>query len=114
MPYKLSSEAKMDLARIYWRGVEKFGELQADRYYETLIQRFSDIAEAPHKYQSVDHIRESYRRSVCGWIAFTTAWAVMLSRSCECLAGRMQERGFNNKPLCLWEALRFFRRSSHA
>ena len=66
MPYKLSNDAKMDLARIYWRGVEEFGELQADRYYETLIQRFSDIAEAPYKYQSVDHIRESYRRSVCG------------------------------------------------
>ncbi len=66
MPYKLSNEAKMDLARIYWRGVEDFGELQADRYYEALIQRFGDIAEAPYKYQSVDHISESYRRSVCG------------------------------------------------
>lgn len=66
MRYKLSNEAKMDLARIYWRGVEEFGEPQADRYYEALIQRFSDIAEAFHKYQSVDHIRESYRRSVCG------------------------------------------------
>lgn len=66
MPYKLSSEAKMDLARIYWRDVEEFGELQAGRYYETLIQRFSDIAEAPYRYQSVDYIRESYRRSVCG------------------------------------------------
>ncbi len=57
MPYKLSNEAKMDLARIYWRGVEEFGELQADCYYEALIQRFGDIAEAPYKYQSVDHIR---------------------------------------------------------
>ena len=66
MLYKLSNEAKMDLARIYWRGVEEFGELQADRYYENLIQRFSDIAEAPYKYQSVDYIRETYRRSVCG------------------------------------------------
>ena len=66
MPYKLSNEAKMDLARIYWRGVEEFGELQAGCYYEALIQRFGDIAEAPYKYQSVDHIREGYRRSVCG------------------------------------------------
>ena len=56
----------MDLARIYWRGVEEFGELQADRYYEALFQRFDDIAEAPYKYPSVDHIREGYRRSVCG------------------------------------------------
>lgn len=66
MPYKLSNEAKMDLARIYWRGVEAFGELQAERYYKTLIQRFDDIARAPYKYPAVDHIREGYRRSVCG------------------------------------------------
>lgn len=66
MRYKLSNEAKLDLARIYWCGVEEFGEHQADRYYEALIQRFDDIAEAPYKYQAVDHIRESYRRSVCG------------------------------------------------
>lgn len=64
--YKLSSEAKMDLARIYWRGVEEFGEFQAERYNEALFRRFDDIAEAPYKYQAVDHIREGYRRSVCG------------------------------------------------
>jgi len=40
MRYKLSNEAKMDLAHIYWRGVEEFGARQAERYYETLIQRF--------------------------------------------------------------------------
>ncbi len=32
--YKLSEEAKMDLARIYWRGREEYTEEQADRYYE--------------------------------------------------------------------------------
>ena len=56
----------MDLAHIYWRGVEEFGARQAERYYETLIQRFDEIAEAPYKYQTVDHIRDGYRRSVCG------------------------------------------------
>lgn len=56
----------MDLARIYWRGVEDFGEFQAERYYEALFQRFDEIAEAPYQYQAVDHIREGYRRSVCG------------------------------------------------
>lgn len=66
MRYKLSNEAKMDLVRIYWRGVEAFGELQAERYYEALIHRFGEIAEAPYKYQTIDHIREGYRRSVCG------------------------------------------------
>lgn len=66
MRYRLSNDARMDLARIYWRGIEEFGELQAERYYEALIQRFEDIAEVPYKYQAVDHIREGYRRSVCG------------------------------------------------
>lgn len=66
MQYKISVDAKLDLARIYWRGVGVFGESQAQRYYEILIQRFDDIAENPYQYQSVDHIREGYRRSVCG------------------------------------------------
>ncbi len=66
MPYRLSHDARMDLARIYWRGVEEFGELQAERYYDGLIQRFDDIAEAPYKYQAVEYIREGYRRSVFG------------------------------------------------
>ena len=66
MRYRLSEDAKMDLARIYWRGVEEFGERQAESYYEALFQRFDELAEAPYKYQSVDHIREGYRRSVCG------------------------------------------------
>ena len=56
----------MDLARIYWRGVEEFGEQQAEAYYEAFFRRFNDIADSPFKYQAVDHIREGYRRSVCG------------------------------------------------
>lgn len=62
--YKLTNEAKMDLARIYWRGVEEFGEVQAERYYEAFFRRFDEIAESPFIYQAVDHIREGYRRSV--------------------------------------------------
>ncbi|MBL4583357.1 MAG: type II toxin-antitoxin system RelE/ParE family toxin [Pseudomonadales bacterium] len=30
------------------------------------MQRFEELAEAPYQYQAVDHIREGYRRSVCG------------------------------------------------
>lgn len=66
MDYKFSYEAKMDLARIYWHGVKTFGEHQAESYFEKLIQRCGEISEAPYKYQTVDHIREGYRRSVCG------------------------------------------------
>jgi len=66
MDYKFSNEAKMDLARIYWHGVKIFGEHQAENYFEKLIRRCDEISEAPYKYQTVDHIREGYRRSVCG------------------------------------------------
>ena len=66
MTYKLSNAAKRDVARIYWRGVEIFGEEQAVRYFEALIQRFERIAQAPRLYPSVEYIQEGYRRSVCG------------------------------------------------
>lgn len=64
--YRLSEEAKMDLARIYWRGRQEYTEVQADRYYEAFIERFGELAKAPYQYQTVDHIREGYRRCVCG------------------------------------------------
>jgi toxin ParE1/3/4 len=66
MRYKLSNEAKMDLARIYWRGVDEFGAIQAELYYKTLFKRFDDITEAPYKYPAIEHIRDGYRQSVCG------------------------------------------------
>ena len=47
-------------------GVKEFGEAQADIYFDELFNRFEQIAESPYLYQAVDHIREGYRRSVCG------------------------------------------------
>ena len=64
--YKLTEDAKDDLRRIYWYGVKKFGEVQADLYYDALTRNFEQIAENPHLYQAMDHIRKGYRRSVCG------------------------------------------------
>lgn len=66
MTYKISKQAKVDLARIYWRGVREFGEVQAEKYYNALIERFESIAESPLVYPRVDHVRRGYRRSVCG------------------------------------------------
>jgi toxin ParE1/3/4 len=66
MTYKISKKAKMDLARIYWRGVREFGDAQAEKYYNALIDRFESIAENPLIYPMVDHVRLGYRRSVCG------------------------------------------------
>lgn len=65
-PYKISEAAKLDLARIYWYGRQKYSEQQADLYYQRLVLRFEEIARAPRQYPSVDHIREGYRRSICG------------------------------------------------
>lgn len=64
--YRLSNEARADLARVYHHGLERFGEAQADRYYERLVQRFEELVAHPLAYPTVDDIRDGYRRSVCG------------------------------------------------
>jgi toxin ParE1/3/4 len=64
--YRLTEYAKEDLRRIYRYGVIKYGEKQADIYYDALFERFEQIAENQLMYQSVDYIKEGYRRSVCG------------------------------------------------
>ena len=64
--YRLNEKAKADLRRIYLRGFEAFGEAQADRYFYAFFQRFEQIAENPNVYPTVDHIKNGYRRSVCG------------------------------------------------
>jgi len=64
--YKLNEEAKHDLRRIYLRGFEEFGEAQADDYYHAFFRRFDQISEQPYLYPAVEHIKDGYRRSVCG------------------------------------------------
>lgn len=64
--YKLSADAEGDLYRIWLYGFQEFGEAEADKYYMEFFERFEQIANTPYLYQSVDHIREGYRRSVCG------------------------------------------------
>ena len=64
--YLLSKEAKNDLIRIHRYGVIKFGEVQADLYFDAFFNHFDMIAERPYSYESVDHIKEGYRRCVCG------------------------------------------------
>ncbi len=43
--YKLSKLAKEDLIRIHHFGVEKFGMIQADKYFETIFNYFEIIAQ---------------------------------------------------------------------
>ena len=66
--YKLqiSQVAEEDLAGLYTEGLRIWGQVQADRYYDALIEHFDRLCENPLLYRAVDDIRPGYRRSVCG------------------------------------------------
>ncbi len=64
--YRLSNEAKDDLIRIHHYGVKRFGEKQADNYFNTFFDYFEIIAKNPLSFQSVDFIKKGYRRCPCG------------------------------------------------
>jgi len=64
--YRLSNEAKEDLIRIHHYGIEKFGETQADKYFDSFFEYFDIIARLPFSFESVDSIKTGYRRCVCG------------------------------------------------
>ena len=64
--YKLLLEAKEDLRRIYQYGFKNWGEEQADKYYFAFFETFELMAEKPLMYQSVNPIRQGYRRGICG------------------------------------------------
>ena len=64
--YKISQVAKDDLIRIHQFGLENFGVIQADHYFESFFQQFELIAQNPLMFESVDYIKEGYRRCPCG------------------------------------------------
>ena len=64
--YRISNQAKEDLIRIHQFGVLKFGETQADKYYNSFFEYFDLIAQRPMSFESVDFIKPGYRRCVCG------------------------------------------------
>ena len=64
--YRISKEAKEDLIRIHQFGVDRFGESQADKYFNSFFESFQVIADNPFAFESIDHIRKGYRRCPCG------------------------------------------------
>ena len=64
--YKLSNVAKEDLIRIHHYGVERFGMVQADKYFDSFFKYFDIIAQRPFSFESVDFIKPGYRCCVCG------------------------------------------------
>lgn len=64
--YRLSKDAKIDLIRIHQYGVKRFGIRQADKYFNDFFECFEIIAQRPTAFESVDFIRQGYRRCPCG------------------------------------------------
>lgn len=64
--FRLSNTAKEDLIRIHHYGVKKFGITQADKYFNSFFEYFEIIAQRPFAFESIDFIKEGYRRCVCG------------------------------------------------
>jgi len=64
--YKLSNVAREDLIRIHHYVVKKFGMVQADKYFNSFFEHFDIIAQRPFSFESVDFIKEGYRRCFCG------------------------------------------------
>ncbi len=62
----LTVEADQDLEALYEDGYRRWRLAQADEYYDALLAHFAVLCENPYLFQSVDEIREGYRRSVCG------------------------------------------------
>jgi len=68
--YRLSKEVKNDLIRIHQYGVKNFGMTQADKYFNSFFDYFDIIAEQPFSFESVNYIRDGYRRCVSGVDSF--------------------------------------------
>jgi toxin ParE1/3/4 len=64
--YRLSNAAKEDLIRIHHFGVERFGIIQADKYFDSFFDSFEQIAKSPFSFEAVDYIKMGYRRCPCG------------------------------------------------
>ena len=62
----ITVEAEYDLDNLYEDGFKRWGEAQADKYYDDLLAHFDALCDNPYLYRAVDEIRAGYRRSVCG------------------------------------------------
>jgi toxin ParE1/3/4 len=64
--YRLSNQAQEVLITIHRYGAEQFGMTQADKYFNTLFEYFDIVSNRPFSFESLDYIKEGYRRCVCG------------------------------------------------
>ena len=66
--YRLAPAAERDLERIWEYTIVEWSAAQAERYTETLLAAFQDLADDPTGLRSVacDHVRRGYRRRQVG------------------------------------------------
>ena len=62
----ITVEADQDLDALYIDGYQRWGEDQADKYYDAIILHFNILCDNPYLFRAVDEIRKGYRRSICG------------------------------------------------
>lgn len=84
--YKLSKEARNDLTRIQQYGVRKFGEAQADNYFN---QFFELIAERPLAFESVEFIKPDTEGVYAVLTVFSTEPKKIMSKSWQLLVDRI-------------------------
>lgn len=61
MNYSISSKARADLIGIWEFTKENWSVQQADKYYQIIINRFSDISSNPNLGKNYDDLRAGYR-----------------------------------------------------
>lgn len=60
--YRLVPAAERDLESIWTYTRQQWGAEQANRYIDTLIATFAELAQSPKTAPACDHIRPGYRR----------------------------------------------------
>jgi toxin ParE1/3/4 len=60
--YRLTPAAEQDLENIWYYTQQQWGAQQANRYIATLVDAFTELAQAPKAAPSCDYIRVGYRR----------------------------------------------------
>ncbi|MCB0516503.1 MAG: type II toxin-antitoxin system RelE/ParE family toxin [Chitinophagales bacterium] len=63
MKYKISSEAKNDIEKIWLYTFENWSMEQADRYFDLIMDEIEYIAENPNSGKDFSNIRKGYLRT---------------------------------------------------
>lgn len=93
--YKLSQHAKLDLKRIYFRGLRKFGEAQADKCFNDFFVRFKAISDNPFYIQQSKKLELDTDAAYVVWIVFIIEYQMTIQlKLWLLLVSRIFQNGF--------------------